>query len=91
MGLKTSNYTVEKFGVTLPTAYAQIKNVDVSLEGKANAVFEIQQTREDIGTKSPLERKFFSCVVNKDLPIHKQVYSNAKTSLFPDWEDDIVE
>lgn len=29
--------------------------------------------------------------IDKDLPIYKQVYEYAKTVLFTDWEDDIVE
>ena len=90
MGLKISNYTVNEYGITLENAYAQLTNTIVDLKGVANCVFEIQQTREDIQNKEPLERKFFSCEIDKDLPLHKQIYENAKEELFPDWENDIV-
>lgn len=32
----------------------------------------------------------FSCDIDKDLPLHKQVYEKAKEKRFKDWEDDIV-
>lgn len=90
MGLKISNYTVKEYGITLDNAYAQLTNISIGVEGMANCVFEIQQTREDIQTKGALERKFLSCEINKDLPIHKQAYEKAKEELFSAWEDDIV-
>lgn len=91
MGLKKTNYSIETFGLELPNVYARITSLHVDLNGKAFANFEIQQTREDIGQKEALERKYFNCEVNVDLPIHKQVYEAAKEELFVDWTDDIVE
>ena len=91
MGLKTTNYEAKEFGIVLPKAYARLSNINVDLSGEAFGMFEIHQTREDIDTKSPIERKNFNCVIDKDLPIHKQMYEKAKEEIFNDWEDDIVE
>ena len=90
MGLKTNNYEVRDYGINLEEAYAQLASVNVNLNGKANCVFEVQQSREDIGAKQSLENIFFTCEIDKDLPIHKQVYEKAKEELFTGWEDDIV-
>lgn len=91
MGLKKTNYTVEAFGLELPEAYARISSLNVNLEGKAFANFEVQQSRKEVGTKNALERKHIVCDVDVDLPIHRQVYQAAKKEIFVDWEDDIVE
>ena len=90
MGLKITNYNLDKYGIVLDDAYAQLTNVTVDIDGIANCIFDIQQTREEVTTKQPLERKFFSCEIDKDLPLHKQVYEKAKEELFPGWQDDIV-
>ncbi len=90
MGLIKTNYKVNDYGIVLDTAYAQLTDVTVGLDGVANCVFDIQQTREDIQTKESLERKCFSCVIDKELPLHRQVYEKSKEEIFTDWEDDIV-
>ena len=90
MGLIISNYTVKDYGITLDNAYAQLTSINVGIDSKASCIFEIQQTREDIKNKESLERKFFSCEINKDLPLYRQVYQKAKEDIFPEWEDDIV-
>ena len=93
MGLKTTNYEVKNFGITLSQAYARLSNINVDINGDAFGVFEIHQTREDSldAAKSAIQREGFNCVIDKDLPLHKQVYEKAKEKLFIDWEDDIVE
>ena len=91
MGLKTTNYKVEDYGVVLDTAYAQLASVDINLKGEAYSTFEIQQTREGIGVNNSFESKFFSCTIDKNQPIHKQIYEKAKKELFTGWEDDIVD
>ena len=91
MGLKKSNYDIKSLGLTISNAYAQVVSISVDLNGEVNAMFEIQQSRDDISVKKSLERKIFSCKIDKDLPIHEQVYTQAKASIFADWEDDIVE
>ena len=91
MGLKTTNYNVQSYNLTLAEAYAQITNLSIDKDGYASAIFEVQQTRNDISNSTPLETYFFNCAIDKDLPVHKQVYEAAKLELFPSWEDDIVE
>ena len=91
MGLKTTNYNVQSYNLTLAEAYAQITNLNIDKNGYASAIFEVQQTRNDISHSAPLETFFFHCVIDKDLPVHKQVYEAAKLEIFTNWEDDIVE
>ena len=91
MGLKTTNYEAKDFGIVLPTAYARLTNINVNLEGEAFGMFEVHQTREDIDTKNPIERKTLHCVIDKESAIHRQMYEKAKEELFVDWADDIVE
>ena len=90
MGLKTTNYTIEEYGITVPQAYARISDVHIAIDGKCTATFEVQQTRNDIGEKRALDRVYFDCEIDKEQPIYKQVYENAKAEIFTDWEDDIV-
>lgn len=91
MGLKTTNYEVQEFGIILSTAYARLTNINIDLSGEAFGVFEVHQTRDDINLKSPIERKSLNYIIDKDLPIHRQMYQKAKEELFIDWEDDLID
>ena len=91
MGFIKKNYEVKNLGITLPQAYAQVVRIMTDKNGKANAMFAIQQTREDISVKENIDTIPFRCVIDKDLPTYKQVYEKAKAEMFTDWEDDIVE
>lgn len=91
MGFKTSNYNVTKLGITVNNAYAQITDLSIDIDGNARAVFSIQQSRDTIKTSRPLDRKFVNISIDKELPVHKQVYEAAKLTHFAEWEDDIVE
>ena len=91
MGLKTTNYEIKRFGITVPTAYARLTNVSIDVNGDAFGIFEIHQERDDLTTSEALDRIHFTTTINKDLPIHSQVYTKAKAEIFTDWEDDIVE
>ena len=90
MGLKTTNYTIQNLGITVPEANARIVHLNVHLDNTANALFEIQQSRAAIGVNKPLERCSLSCTIDKEAPIHAQVYTKAKETFFAGWEDDIV-
>lgn len=46
MGLKTTNYSIKKLGITLPTAYAILKDIKV-VNNRGLATFVIQVTREN--------------------------------------------
>lgn len=91
MGLKTKNYEVKDFGITISEAYARLTNININVDGEAFGTFEIHQTREDLIENNPLERIYVSYVIDKDLPMHNQLYVKAKEEIFTDWEDDIVE
>mgnify|MGYP003296404535 CR=1 FL=1 len=91
MGLKTTNYEVKKFGITVPTAYARLTNVSIDVNGDAFGVFEIHQERDDLTTSEALDRVYLTTTINKDLPIYSQIYTKAKAEIFTGWEDDIVE
>ena len=91
MGLKATNYTAKNYGITLENAYAQITSASVGLNGKAHCMFEIQTDREAIGVNSPFDTVVFHCEVDKALPVFEQLYTKAKSEIFVDWEDDIVE
>lgn len=91
MGLKKENYTVQETGITIANAYAQIVATSVDKDGKAYAVFAIQQSRGNIGKFTPLETVAITHMVDKEKPLHEQMYVKAKEEVFKDWEDDIVE
>ncbi len=91
MGLLIKDYKLNEFDITIPVAYARLVDVNILLDGDAKAIFEIQQNREDVGVKKPFERKYCMYKIDKNLPIHEQIYTKAKADIFIDWEDDIVE
>ena len=91
MGFKKNNYKNEAIGITLPTAYAQITNINIQANNVAFVNFTIQQDRNAISTKEPFEIVYFNCDIDKSLPIYEQIYLKAKENIFVDWEDDIVE
>ena len=44
-----------------------------------------------ISQSQAIETKYIRCLIDKDQPIHAQIYTNAKKSIFEGWEDDIIE
>lgn len=90
MGFKKSNVAIENLGIVIPEAYAQIDHLNVSLDGVCFASFKVQTAR-DAMDKPALETKHVRLTIDKDLPVHKQVYEYAKTEAFQGWEDDIIE
>lgn len=90
MGLKTTNYLIQEKGITIDTAYAKIGSIYIN-GNKATANFAIQQSREQTESLDALEYKSVSCVIDKEKPLHEQMYVKAKEEVFKDWEDDIVE
>ena len=88
---KQKNFEAKAYGITVLEAYARLTMVNVNVHGVANATFEIQQTREELGTKKALSIVPFSCDIDKEQHLHKQIFEKAKEKRFKDWEDDIVE
>lgn len=91
MGLKTTDYRVVDFGLTIPTAYARVTNLNIDTLGNAYYTVEVHQNRDDIFQRNPLEVHQFNCRVNKNEPLYTQLYNEAKSYVFRDWEDDIIE
>ena len=89
MGLKTIDYDIKKSGLTIPEAYAQIAQIELSEDGTCYANFKIQQTR-DLMNLDALDNVNVMCKIDKSLPIYEQVYNAAKETDFNGWEDDIV-
>lgn len=54
MGLKTTNYTVKDLGITLPNAYALLKEIKVQNDW-VTAIFVIQSDRETATDLKPIE------------------------------------
>ena len=54
MGLKTTNYEIKEFGITIPQAYAIIKNLYIK-GGYARADFVVQADRTATSNKEPLQ------------------------------------
>lgn len=77
MGLKTTNYEVKKLGITLPTAYAIIRNMEIHGK-KGKAEFIIQSTRETTSNKQPLERFYVDFTVNRNENPFVTAYNVAK-------------
>ena len=90
MGLKTTNYQIKEKGITIDTAYAKIGSIFVK-GNRATANFDIQQSREQTESLEALDIVSVSCVIDKEKPLHEQMYLKAKEEIFMDWEDDIVE
>ena len=89
MGLKTTNYQIKEKGITIDTAYAKIDSIFVK-GNRATANFDIQQSREQTESLEALEIVSVSCIIDKETPLHKQMYVKAKEEVFKDWEDDII-
>lgn len=54
MGLKTTNYTIKELGITLPNAYALLKDIKV-VDNRGVATFNVQSTRETATELKPIE------------------------------------
>lgn len=90
MGLKTINYQIKEKGITIDTAYAKIDSIFVKGD-RATANFDIQQSREQTESLKALEIVSVSCIIDKEKPLHEQMYLKAKEETFKDWEDDLPE
>lgn len=77
MGLKTTNYVSKSTGITLPTAYAKIK--DLVLNGNnGRAIFAIQSTREAMDNFAPIDKVEVRFTWDRKSDIAKTAYETAK-------------
>ena len=100
MGLKTDNFYVKKFDLTLPTAYAKLRTLVLNSNGTVSATFSIQQSRAHCEQYEPIEivKVNTKAVWDRITPLEKFAYESAKnekevpdgmSSIFG-WEDDFV-
>jgi hypothetical protein len=89
MGLKTTDYKINKTGIELSQAYALIGRLYMDKSGHAAADFHVQTDREKALELEPLEVKTVSFEPDRFGNLYEQAYLAAK-SMFDGWEDDIV-
>ena len=99
MGLKTTNYKIEKFNLVLPEAYAYVKELTMH-DGHGQARVVIQQDRESALNLEPIEEFYVTFDVSRDMnPSFNTVYEILKgkkwigsnmVGKFRNWKDDII-
>lgn len=79
MGLKTINYKIEELGITLPEAYAIVRDLYIT-ENKCTAVFSIQNAPRDKALNlKPIEVKRISFEIeDRNENPYKTAYKKAK-------------
>lgn len=81
MGLKKTNHTIEKLGLTIPEAYASIRNLYINGEHGA-AEFAVQTSRDHSFNKQPLEVITVEFPVKRDENPYQTAYNYAKSEEF---------
>ena len=85
MGLYKREYTSKSTGITLPTAYAVLK--DLVLNGdKARAIFVIQSSRETTKTLKPIDKVEVNFEWDRKQDLAKMAYEKAKTQIVKDYD-----
>ena len=77
MGLVKNNHEVKGLGITLPTAYAYLKNLKIDGE-TAIAEFYIQASRENAKNLEPLEKKTLRFKVDRNKNPYETAYIESK-------------
>ena len=90
MGLKTTNYVSKSTGITLPTAYARIK--DLVLNGhNGRAIFAIQSTREAVENYQAIDKVEVHFVWDRKSNPVVQAYEAAKVQTIEKHNDETGE
>ena len=80
MGLRATNYVSKSMGITLPTAYAKIK--DLVLNGNnCRAIFAIQSTREAMDKFAPIDKVEVHFTWDRKQDLAKSAYEAAKVEV----------
>ena len=77
MGLKKTNYIVNKLGITLPEAYAYVKELSINGDS-GTALIVVQTTRERCKTLAPIEAHYIPFKVDREENPYKTVYETSK-------------
>lgn len=81
MGLKTTNFHIKKFDLTLPTAYAKLRTLVLNSNDTVSATFSIQQSRAHCDNYEPIDivKVDTKTVWDRNIPLEKFAYETAKT------------
>lgn len=84
MGLKTTNFHIKKFDLTLPTAYAKLRTLVLNSNGSVSATFAIQQSRANCETKEPIDIVKVDTKEpwSRNIPLEQFAYESARTQTF---------
>ena len=77
MGLKKTNYEIAELGITLPVAYAMVKDIEIRGE-QALATIAVQQSRDFALTKKPIATAAIRFKVNRNENPYETAYKLAK-------------
>ena len=80
MGLKTTNYVSKSTGITLPTAYAKIKDLVLN-DNMGRAVFAIQASREAVDAFKPIDKVEIYFTWDRKTDLAEMAYTAAKTQV----------
>ena len=91
MGLKTENYTSKSTGITLPKAYAVLKNLIIETDNRARAIFAVQASREDDPATMAYETAKTETETIKVYDKEKKAWvEKTEYGTLYGWQDDIV-
>ena len=79
MGLITENYVSKSTGITLPKAYAVLKNLIIETDNRARAIFAVQASRENAETYNALDKVEVRFTWDRKTDPAKSAYETAKT------------
>lgn len=81
MGLKTTNFHIKKFDLTLPTAYAKLRTLVLNSDDTVSATFSIQQSRAHCENYEPIDivKVDTKTVWDRNIPLEKFAYETART------------
>lgn len=77
MGLKTTDYLVKKFGITIPNVYAVVNKLSVDGDN-AIAEFHVQTNRQRAFDEEPIETVIVPFKINRAGNLFAQAYEVAK-------------
>ena len=78
MGLKTTNYVSKSMGITLPVAYAVLKNLIIETDNRVRAIFAIQASREATQQYTPIDKVEVHFTWDRKTDPAKMAYETAK-------------
>lgn len=93
MGLITENYVSKSTGITLPKAYAVLKNLIIESDNSARAIFAIQASRKNAETYNALDKVEVEFIWDRKSNPVRMAYAVAKKNeycILYEWDDDIV-